>query len=140
MANKLVWDGLNELKAQLREMPVELRDDASEIVDGTGEAAKADVIEAYANVTGNLDRGVRLEKEQSPFGSIAVLMSNARHAYLYEFGTKPRYTGAGSYKGVMPAKDKPTFISIAVRHRREMYRKLVALLERAGLQVSGDAG
>lgn len=140
MPSRVQWSGLDEFKATLRQIPVDLRDDSSQIVVGKGNEAKAEVIDAYANVTGNLDRGVRLDVQQTPFGVLAILMSNARHAHLYEFGTKPRYNGDGSYRGEMPAKQMPTFISIAQRKRREMYQELMALLERVGFQVSGDGG
>lgn len=142
MASRIEWSGLEEFKAFLRQLPDELRDDSSGIVVDAATRAKTEVEESYPpetpDTSGNLKRGVRLEVLKTIGGTIAFLKSTARHAHLYEFGTRPRYFD-GLFRGAMPAARK-TFIGIVTRHRREMYQRLADMLREKGFQVSGDGG
>lgn len=63
--------------------------------------------------TGNLRRGLRVEHGRR--GS--YVLSRARHAHLYEWGTRPRknYTRQGANRGVMPAAH--VFVPNAMRAR-----------------------
>lgn len=139
--NRLVFDGLDAFKAQLRRLPNELRQEAADTIARAVEGAATDLRAAYpteshtAHGTGKLSTGVSAKVEITPYGVTGVLKSAARHAHLYEFGTQMRRTASGANRGAAPAH--PTFIPIVVRRRRVMYDQLAGLLRRAGFEVSG---
>ena len=137
MAGALRWSGLEEFKQELRNLPEDLRDDAGDIVLDAANKTQQDVVDAYANVTGNLDRGVKVKVEKSAFGAKAVVRSNAPHAHLYEFGSQARHTAIGANRGAMPPR--PTLIPIAQRNRRAMWQRLMDLVASKGFRVTGRA-
>jgi hypothetical protein len=134
------FTGLAELKAALQQLPETLGTEGGQIVRGAGEAALDQVRTAYGTHyhTGTLVQGLRLDTETSgPFGVLMRLRSTARHALLFEIGTQLRYTRKGAARGRMPPAN--ILVPLARRNRREMYRKLIALLERQGLEVSAGS-
>ena len=140
--NRVVWSGLEELKAALRQMPAALAQEGSAIVYAHARSAQQDIVAGYPSVTGRLRGGVRVTLEANArFGAGAVLKSAAPHAHLYEFGTKRRQTKRGWNRGVMPKAplDKQAIPKI-IRWRVRMYSQLAAMLERHGLKVSGSFG
>lgn len=141
MANRLIWEGLEELRAELRRLPSHLAAEGADIVDDEAAQAKDEVVAAYetqfkgdAN-TGNLVKGVRVRKSRTTFGGSSLLQSTAPHAHLYEYGTQLRRHRNGKSVGQMPPK--PTVVPIVVRRRRRMYERLADLVRRQGLEVSG---
>jgi len=140
--------GLRELKDALRNLPVELRDDAQSIVESHADAAAAAVVAAYPigpprffkklayhYPGGELRKGVKVEKKAgSPFGTIVRVRSTSKHAWLYENGSELRHTEAGINRGRMPAGK--AMIPIVIRERRAMYDDLAAMIARHGLTVS----
>lgn len=136
--NRLRFDGLDELRAQLRALPRELADEGSSIVTGSAETAASLVRAAYPEKTGRLRRGVKVVKATSgPYGAGVVLVSAARHAHLIEFGTAVRHSRIRKDLGRMI--ERPIFIPIVQRSRRAMYEQLAELLERHGLRVTSRA-
>lgn len=141
-ANSFKFDGLAELMRDLRNLPSHLAEESSGIVGGAADDAKAEIVSEYAigptadTRRGDLRAKVTVRKERTRFGASAVVRSASKHAMPYEFGTQVRYD-RGASRGVMPSK--PTVIPISNKHRRQMYTKLSALLERNGLTVTGDA-
>jgi hypothetical protein len=136
--NRLVWDGLAELRAQLRSLPRELAGEASDIVTGAADGAKSDIVAAYPERTGNLRDHVIVSKAPAGiYGAGAVVKSTAKHAWMFENGTQARHTALGANRGSMPPGH--VFIPAVIRRRRAMYADLKALLVRHGLRVSGDA-
>lgn len=137
--NRIVWEGLEELKAALRTLPADLAAEASGIVTGRAERAKQDIETSYPERTGDLrnhltlGRGVKVGR----FGASTILKNNSKHAWLFENGSQARHTAIGANRGSMPAGH--IFIPIVMRQRRAMYEDLKTLLVRHGLQVSGDA-
>lgn len=139
--------GLSELKDALRNLPVELRDDAQGIVESHADAAAAAVIAAYPigpprvftklayhYPGGALRKGVKVEKAAgSAFGTIVRVKSTAKHAWLFENGSELRHTDAGINRGRMPAGK--VMVPIVIRERRAMYDDLAAMIERHGLTV-----
>ena len=137
--NRIVFDGLDELRAQLRNLPAHLTDEANEIVSQTMEDAQREIVARYpSGPSGNLKRLVSIVRTAGgKFVAGGVLRNRAPHAYLYEHGTQTRQTALGYNRGKMPPK--PTFIPIVIRKRREMYTKLKAMLGGEGFTVTGDA-
>jgi hypothetical protein len=134
MANRFRFTGLEELRADLRKMPEALRDEASEIVLAHAQSAAKDIIDAYPERTGNLKRGVKVVPlSGSRFFAGAIVRNTAKHAFLFEHGSKARHTEIGANRGAMPAGN--VFIPRMQHWRTAMYDALAALLERHGLRT-----
>ena len=96
MSVKLVWSGLEEFKADLRNLPAALTEDAGVIVITAAEEAANAVVAAYPERTGNLRRGVGLKNvDMGRFGAGAVVYNKAKHAWLYDNGTEARHWASG---------------------------------------------
>jgi len=134
---RVVMDGLPDLRTALRELPETLTDEASGIVQAAGLDAKAQIQSAYPDgATGNLRAGVTVQVNHARAATSAVVRSRARHAHLFEWGTRARRTRRGASRGAMPeAPHNQRMIPIAIRVRRRMVEQLIALVERAGLTV-----
>ena len=141
MATRLEMQGLNELRAQLRALPDDLAREAGVIVEAQAVLAQQQIQQAYPEgPTGNLRHGVTISKDSnSRFGTSAIVRSRAKHASIYERGTKPRRTVKGANRGQMPQPDASRrMIPIVIRRRRVMVEALKALVRKAGLIVEGD--
>lgn len=137
MSVTLQWEGLNELRAELRRLPAELTGEASHIVEGSANAAAADIKQAYPVRTGKLrDSVIVTHFEKGQFSAGAIVTNKAKHANLYEVGSQARHTAIGANRGSMPPGH--VFVPRVIRRRRQMYEQLKALLVRKGLSVSGD--
>lgn len=136
--NRIVLDGLAELKAALRQLPEGLRAEGAEIVDDTAEITASSLRQAYPlGDTGKLRAGVSVKTEHTPYGTIGIVRSRSPHAHLWEFGTQNRVTRQGWRRGRMPAHKADGLAAIAVRNRRRMYQRLIQLVQRAGFEVTG---
>ena len=138
MSTRLHLDGLTELIHALRQLPEELTAEADTIIRTHADQAKREIQTAYPDgPTGNLKRGVTVEHNASKFSTHAIVRSRAKHAHLWEFGTKRRHTGRGAHRGVMPpGPSGQRMIPIAMRTRRKMLDALTDLVRRAGFEVS----
>jgi len=132
------WTGLESFKQELRNLPAELTGEASNIVIEAAKATERETKGAYPHVTGNLQRGVTTTVEAIGRGGVSArVKSNARHAHLFEKGTGVRRTHAGANRGKMPeAPESQQMIPIAIRARRQMYVKLIDMVQRHGLVVT----
>jgi hypothetical protein len=134
---------IKDLEATIRlfhELPAELTGEARKIVEGWGNAAVVAIRSAYPAYTGNLRQHVTAKtRTRGPFGIDVQVRSGARHAKIFERGTRgrKRYTKKGYHRGIMPAGK--VFVPTMKQIRRKMYLDLKAMLERAGFKVSGDA-
>lgn len=142
MSAEVKFEGLEELKAALRNLPDHLTQQASAIVTAAAHDAERDVQAAYARHrhTGNLERGVTMRVEQSG-GRIASarVKSGAKHANIFERGTQFRHTRKGSNRGSMPAAPgSDQMIPIAIRARRRMVANLIEMVQREGLVVTSS--
>jgi hypothetical protein len=139
-ANRLTFEGASEFLAALRRLPEELTGEAGSIVVQSASDAAQDVRGAYQSRqrTGKLANGVKVTQDAvGRFGVTATVRSTAPHAHLFEVGTQARHTAIGANRGSMPAGH--AFVPAMVRHRRRMVQRLKALLEKKGLEVTGDA-
>lgn len=138
--NRLTFQGLEELREGLRNLPADLTAEASHIVEAAANGAAAEVRQNYAKgPTGNLIAGVMVRPSAiSTFSAGAIVESKSPHAWLYENGSQVRHTSSGANRGVMPpAPPGRAFIPVMIKKRRQMQGQLIELLKRAGLQVSG---
>jgi hypothetical protein len=139
VASKLVLEGLTELRRELRNLPEDLAREAGVIVTAQAELAKDQIQRAYPEKTGHLRSGITVNRDHDRYGAAAIVRSRAKHAHLYEYGTRPRRTNAGANRGSMPqAPDANRMIPIIVRRRRAMMVGLIALLERIGFKVEAE--
>jgi hypothetical protein len=136
--NRLEFVGLAELKAELRKLPTELVNEARQIVLVAVEEAADDIRDGYPRRTGDLKDKVKTTHEHTAFGAIGKVKNTSKHALPFEVGTQARHTALGANRGSMPPGN--VFRPAIAKKKREMYEGLKALLERHGLQVSGDAG
>lgn len=140
MSVKVTWTGLTEFKQALRNLPEDLATEAEDIVVRHAEQAGQETEAGYpTGPTGNLKRGVSVTKDTSrqKLAVVATVKSRARHAHIFEKGTGPRVTRTGASRGRMPAApEAQQMIPKVQRARRRMIDALVALVRRAGFEVS----
>lgn len=135
--NRLVFDGLEELRQQLRNLPSELAGEASNIVTGAANGAAAEIKGAYPVRTGRLrDSLVVTRVDKGKYTAGAILKNRAKHSWMFENGTQTRQTAIGANRGSMPPGN--VFIPRAIAARRRMYEALKDLLTRKGLTVDGN--
>jgi hypothetical protein len=137
--NRLILDGLDAFRADLRRLPQALAQEGARIVGAAADRAAAALVAAYPARTGNLRHGVRATHRQTAHGAESVVQSRSRHAHLYAYGTQLRRTARGWSRGAMPpAPPRAQLGRIARRERTAMVTALTALLRRQGLEVRGD--
>jgi hypothetical protein len=133
-SNAIVWDGLAEFYDFLRTLPRDLGADAAPIVTHAATLAEGEIRQRYGDrKTGNLARGLKMTTNANPYGALAIVRNTAKHAAWHEYGTQTRQTKIGANRGAMPPAK--LFIPIVMKHRRAMFARLVALVERNGFTV-----
>lgn len=140
MSASVRWNGLEELRAALRNLPKDLAGEASSIVQRAAADAAQEIRAGYQahRRTGNLAEHVKVEAlSVGPFGAGMAVKSTAKHAQIFERGTELRHTSLGANRGAMPPGR--VFVPAVIRRRRTMYERLKALLISHGLTVRGDA-
>ena len=138
MPTTIKWDGLDEFKRQLRNLPEHLADEAADPVEAAGEQTKSSLIQSYPlGPTGNLRSRVTVTTERSAFGVTSTVKSASPHAHLWDFGTKSRRTRKGWNRGVSPEHKQDGIGPIATRNRARMYDQLRGILRTAGFEVDG---
>ena len=147
----LSWDGLDELRAILKGMPMILAPQVKSIANAHASAAATTLRAAYPiGPTGNLRRGVYLEQRAAQGGSATVLVSGAPHAFIFERGTVVRQgaggnqIGKGSRRGNRLANrgfmtPSHAFRDVVGPARRRLVADLAALLTARGFEVKDGA-
>lgn len=143
-ANRIVWDGLAELRAELRKLPSDLTGEAVHPIEAAANSAAATVKSVYGQhaVSGHLRDSVVVEsRASSHFGVTLVVLSKDPIAWIFDNGSQARHWVSGKSTGTMWGRTPPThtFVSTMIRERKRMYEQLKDLLRRHGLWVSGDA-
>jgi hypothetical protein len=135
------WEGLDELRAALRNLPAELTAEASQIIDTTADTAMSAMLAEYP--AGQLrDRLTRKTLTMGTFGTGVQIKNASGWAWAWEHGTKLRHRikSGGSTGAEWGGSTPPhTFVRNMTQPRRAMFDQFKALLERAGLRVSGEA-
>lgn len=132
------WDGLDELRRQLKALPADLAHEARENVVEAAESAAAALRQAYPpGPTGRLRRGVKVTVKQTEATVVATLKSTAPEAHLWEWGTQVRRTQQGWNRGAAPAHYNQGVVGLGLRYRRRLNGQLVELVKRHGLEVTG---
>jgi hypothetical protein len=134
--NRLKFDGLEQLKASLRRLPAELRDDAEEIVFDEAKEAADDIRAGYASHRRSGELADKVEAIQLKGGRLfagALVQNKSKLAFIFENGTQARHNAIGANRGSMPAAH--VFVPAVIKRRREMYERLRAMMEAHGLAV-----
>jgi hypothetical protein len=134
MSVKFELVGLSALRTELRLLPTTLAVEGEAIVADEAANAVASIIAQYPEVTGNLKGHVYARMAKTAFGSVARVISGARHANIYEHGTASRQTALGYNRGA--ARPGHVFAPTMERSQRTVYERLMALLQRVGLKVA----
>ena len=139
-ATRLEIHGLPEFYAALRQLTPALAAEGGDVLVREATAGADHIRAAYPQAgtvyegkrsrryvrTGGLAAKVRVDQvETSRAGASVRVVSGAPHAHLYEFGTA---------RGGRP---HPTFVPEIQRARKRVRAGQVALLERAGFDVTG---
>lgn len=135
--NRLKFDGLEELRASLRRLPRELRDDAQTIIVQRAEAAATEVRQKYPRRTGDLASKVEVKvlTNAGKFIAGALVRNRSKLAFIFENGTQARHNAIGANRGSMPPGN--VFVPAMIRSRRRMYEQLREMVKRKGLRVIG---
>lgn len=139
MATRVRLEGLTELRNALRRLPTDLAEEAATIVEAHANLARTEIQAGYpTGPTGNLKRRVTVTHNAGRrVSAVAVVKSAAPHAWIFEHGTRRRVTERGRNRGRMPeATDAQQMIPKVIRIRRRMVTALIALVRRAGFEVT----
>jgi hypothetical protein len=131
------WSGLEELLADLRELPARLAVQGGRIVETHGNRAETTIKAGYPVHLGDLRDKLTHTHTASAFGARSVIKNTSKHAVPFELGSEVRRTAKGWNRGRMPPN--PLFTETMRRERRAMYGDFADLLTQEGLAVSGDA-
>ena len=136
MSNRIVWDGLEELRAGLRALPATLTTAGGTAADAHGADAEREIRANYPATAASLSAGVTSERQDPSRFTVKLRISNTHPlAYIFEIGTAARHTQIGANRGAMrPGK---AFLPVMERERARMYEDLRVVLEREGLVASG---
>jgi hypothetical protein len=136
-ANKLVFEGLEELRQQLRDMPDLFTEESRTYVLEARDDALREI--HYPARAESLQKGLKVDAIETPYGTIGVIKNTSKLASIFENGTQARHTMLGSFRGAMPQSMPPAHVMVPVimRKRRAMFGKILAMLQRYGLVVTG---
>jgi hypothetical protein len=135
----VVWDGLTELLAALKAMPETCAGEAAHLVDGAANGAYVDISGAYPIRTGNLRKGMRLQRVVKKGLEVGAEVKNvAPHANLFEIGTQARHTKIGANRGSMPPGH--VFVPRILKARRRLTQDLKDMVVRTTGATVTDGG
>lgn len=134
--NRLVFEGLAELKEGLRNLPKELHGEASNIALGAANGAAVEIKRGYEQTAQSLAEAVVVKRDlPGPYAAGAQVITRHKLAWIFENGTQVRHTAFGANRGAM--RPQHVFVPPVMRARVRMYQDLMELLRRKGLVVSG---
>lgn len=137
--NRFRFEGIEELRASLRKLPVDLRDDAEEIVFDSANEAADDIRAGYASHRRSGELADKVEVVQLRGAGTAfagsIVQNKSKLAFIFENGTQARHTAIGANRGAMPAAH--VFVPAVIKRRKEMYERLRVMVRSHGLSVTG---
>lgn len=138
---RVMWDGLDDLKSGLTALPADLVAGAIPLARAAAAGAAASIRAAYPHVTGELAGGVQvLEQPTGPYGVTISVVNLTWWAKVFDYGSKPRYTGRRGrkrmFRGAMPKRTPPVFAPRILSARQALESQLMALMRDKGLTVN----
>lgn len=140
MPNRFNIQGLEELKADLRKLPVNLAYEAGHIVEDSAQSAATEIRDGYGRHrrTGKMQDGVSVTHKADRLGATAVVKSGDRDALVFEVGSQARHTRIGANRGSMPPGH--VFFPAVRKWKRRMYAGFKDMLEKHGFTVTDSGG
>lgn len=138
----MVWHGLEEFRAQLRQVPKGCTNEAARIVEGGVNSAYVQVSTVYGKhrYTGTLQNRLKITplKVRGEFTTGLVLKSGSPLAWIFDNGTQARHWKSGKSTGKMWGNTPPThiFLKTILKTRREITEKLHAMVHRKLTELS----
>jgi hypothetical protein len=141
MAKSLVvWEGLDEYYAELRNMPKACTGEAQRMAEATVNAVTHEIRAAYPARTGKTLRDkttVVPLKVKGEFVAGAMVRNSSKLATVFENGTQARHTKLGANRGSMPPGH--VFVPRIVKARRALTQQWKDMVARqTGATVTGD--
>lgn len=145
MANSVVWNGLDEYRAQLKQLPEACTKEAANVVEAGVNSAYVTISGVYGahRHTGTLQKRLKIEplKQKRQLTTGLVLKSGSPIAWLFDNGSQARHHASGKSTGTMWGKTPPThiFVKTIIAARRKITDALKAMVLRNGAtSVSGE--
>ena len=142
MSARFTWSPeFEQLKQDIKTLPGALAGEGAKIVEGHANGAVVSIKSGYPVISGNLRDKVQVTHTRPPFAAKSVVKNTAKYATAFEKGSQVRHyiTVNGKTKtiGKMPAT--PLFSREMARARRAKDQDVIAMLQRHGLTVTGEA-
>lgn len=132
----MVWHGLEEFRAQLRQVPTACTNEAARIVEGGVNSAYVTISAVYGRhrYTGTLQDRLTIQplRQKGELTTGLVLKSGSPLAWIFDNGTQARHWKSGKSTGAMWGKTPPThiFLKTIIKTRREITDKLHGMVHR----------
>jgi hypothetical protein len=136
MSSTFVCPGLDQLIAELRDLPADLAGEGAHIIEARANAATHTIASGYPSRAGDLRKSMTVEHTSSRFGARSVIRNTSKHALPFEHGSQARHTALGANRGVMPPNH--LFSRTVAEARRGMWNDFAVFLVRKGLLVTAD--
>lgn len=138
----VVWDGFDELVAELKALPEACAGEAAKKIEGTSNGAYVAIKGAYPSRSGDLRKGMQLKSVTKKDLVVGAEVKNvAKIAVVFDQGSEARhyYTHNGVKKltGRMPAAK--VFGPRIVKFRRALTEELKAMVLRHGAATVSEA-
>lgn len=147
--NRVVWNGLAEYKAELKQLPTELTGEAAKVIEGEVKGAYVAISGVYGRHrhTGTLQKRLKIAplKIKGNETTGLELKSGSPLAWLFDNGSQARHWASGKSTGRMWGRTPPTHIfakTVGIA-KRDIVRLLKAMVLRRGatsVTGEGDAG
>ncbi len=152
MTVRINFEGLNELRQGLQNLPQTLAAEAAQVVSAAADQCAQETKSAYPVRQTNLTPGYRRKTPWYPPGILRgrvtitnkstnvsaayAVKSAAPHAHLFENGTHVRHTKNGANRGAMPAAPiEERMIPRVIRIRARMVDRLIQIVRDAGFET-----
>jgi hypothetical protein len=137
MGASVKWEGLDELRAALRQLPADLTAEASLLLEGVANGAMADMRAEYP--PGELRDGLsQTTLTAGRFGTGIRIRNSSGWSWHWDHGTRLRHWRQGKSTGAEWGETTPkhTFGRAMAVGRRRWYTQAAQMLERNGLTVT----
>jgi hypothetical protein len=145
MANRVVWSGLKEYYAELKQLPDACTGETEKLIEGEVNGAYTTVSQVYGahRHTGTLQKRLTIAplKRKGQFIAGRELRSGSPIAWLFDNGSQARHWASGKSTGTMWGKTPPThiFAKTVAKARRALTLQYKAMLLRRGAKtVTGE--
>lgn len=136
MSTRFYFEGLDEFRRALRDLPEHLAQEAGGIIEEETAGAEVEIGAAYSahSRSGKLRRALRRRIVKDRVSVTGEVRNTSRLAIILENGSQARHTDIGANRGSMPPAH--VFVPVMQRRRRRTYERLKEMMVREGLLVT----